>query len=88
MFLIPHLSIVSLSQRLGAVLSLILAALVASVSAQSFSTNVGYTVGENPNSGIAADFNGQVRNKSLCVRVSLIYMRYLTVVRDQRGRKE
>ena len=61
MFLIPHLSIGSISQRVGAVLSLILAALVASVSGQSFSTNVGYSTAENPNFGLAADFNGDTK---------------------------
>ena len=61
MFCDPHSSLVSLSQRLGAVLSVILTALVTSASAQSFSTNVGYTVGENPNSGVAADFNGDTK---------------------------
>ena len=61
MFRIPHSPVLFLSQRLGAVLSLMLAALVASVSAQSFSTNVDYTVGENPNSGVAGDFNGDAK---------------------------
>jgi hypothetical protein len=47
--------------RLGALLILILATFAATVSAQSFSTNVNYSVGDNPNSGVAADFNGDTK---------------------------
>lgn len=61
MFCNPHSSLAFLSKRLGAILSVILTALLASASAQSFSTNVGYTVGENPNSGVAGDFNGDTK---------------------------
>ena len=47
--------------RLGVFLSLIFVTFAASVSAQSFSINVDYTVGENPNSGVAGDFNGDMK---------------------------
>ena len=47
--------------RLGALLSLVVAAFAASASAQSFSTNVNYSVGDNPNSGVAGDFNGDTK---------------------------
>ena len=52
-----HISVIL---RLGAFI-LILATFAASASAQSFSTNVSYTVGENPNSGVAGDFNGDTK---------------------------
>jgi hypothetical protein len=47
--------------RLGALLSLVMAMFAASASAQSFSSNVNYSVGENPNSGVAGDFNGDTK---------------------------
>ena len=61
MFCSPLSLVLSLSKRLAIVVSLMLVALVVSASAQSFPTNVGYTVGENPNSGVAADFNGDTK---------------------------
>jgi Bacterial Ig-like domain (group 3)/Calx-beta domain/FG-GAP-like repeat len=67
--------------RLHAISSIILAVLVgaSTASAQSFSTATDYSVGDNPNFGVAADFNGDgkpdlaignVLNKNVSVRLN------------------
>src|SRR5215213_966872 len=60
MFSIPRFQVLVLSRRVLAALTLTMS-LVVSVSAQSFSTNVSYTVGDNPNAGVAGDFNGDTK---------------------------
>jgi Bacterial Ig-like domain (group 3)/Calx-beta domain/FG-GAP-like repeat len=54
----PSLRVHAISSFTFAVLAVLLLAVgISTASAQSFSTAVDYSVGDNPNSGVAADFN-------------------------------